>query len=211
MGRGIYKTIILLKDSLLEIVYPKEQKCICCDREAEVICEECLKKIIRCNDNEISFAFYNSTMKKLILDFKFKKNFAAGELLAKLISEKVKKYDDDYILTFVPITKKKLKLRGFNQCEYICNELSKISNLKVEKTLKQIKEVKEQKTLGKDGRYKNVLGAFEIIDKKQVEGKKIILIDDVITTGATINECKKILMKNGIKKIKLLTIAKSDI
>ena len=70
---------------------------------------------------------------------------------------------------------------------------------------------KEQKTLSKDERRINVEGAFKIKDNRDIFNKVVILIDDVMTTGSTINECKKILKNNGAKRIIVLTIAKSDI
>ena len=74
-----------------------------------------------------------------------------------------------------------------------------------------IKETKEQKLLGKEERMKNILDAFEIKNKEKLFKKNILLIDDVYTTGATINECKKNIDKCNINKIYLLTIAKSNI
>ena len=75
----------------------------------------------------------------------------------------------------------------------------------------KIKHTKEQKTLSKDERRINVEGAFKIKDNRDIFNKVVILIDDVMTTGSTINECKKILKNNGAKRIIVLTIAKSDI
>ena len=75
----------------------------------------------------------------------------------------------------------------------------------------KIKHTKEKKTLSKDERRINVEGAFKIKDNRDIFNKVVILIDDVMTTGSTINECKKILKNNGAKRIIVLTIAKSDI
>ena len=75
----------------------------------------------------------------------------------------------------------------------------------------KVKETKEQKLLGKEERMKNILDAFEIKNKEKLFKKNILLIDDVYTTGATINECKKNIEKCNINKIYLLTIAKSNI
>ncbi len=212
MGGTLFKFIEGIKDGIFEVIYPKKYLCLVCEEEEiEGICEKCIKDIKKCNENEISYAYYNSTLKKLILDFKFRKNFNSGELLSDFIVEKLKNEEKDYILTYVPISKNKLKVRGFNQCEYLCKEASKKLNVDVLETLKQVKEIRAQKTLNKEQREKNILNAFEAINIEKIKGRNIVLVDDVITTGATIRECERILKKYGVNKIKLLTIGKSDI
>lgn len=208
MGREVFNVLI---DGFLEIIFPKSNKCLLCDEEAEGLCIECSKKIIRCEKDDISFAYYNETLKKLILLFKFKKNFNAGEIIADFLIEKLKNEEEEYVLTYVPISKKKLKNRGFNQCEYICKKAGKALNKEVLETLVQIKEVKEQKTLTKQERANNVKGIFKAKNIHKIQKRRIILVDDVITTGTTLIECKKILKNSGIDSIKLLTIGKSDI
>ena len=102
-----------------------------------------------------------------------------------------------------------MRKRGFNQCEYIAKELSKVHGLKCINTLKKTKETKPQKQLTKKERLENIKNSFEVIDKEIIKNKRFILIDDVLTTGATIEEGIRVLKENGAKEIKLLTIAKS--
>lgn len=212
MGRTLFKLIEVIKDGLFEVIYPKKTLCIVCgEEEAEGLCIKCNRDIKKCDINDRSYAYYNSTMKKLILDFKFKRDFNAGEILSGFLVQKLKYEKKDYILTYVPISKNKLKSRGFNQSEYLCNQAAKKLNVRVLETLEQVKETKEQKTLSKDERQKNILNAFKAINIEKIKGKNIVLIDDVITTGATLKECEKILKNSGVKRIKLLTIGKSDI
>ena len=155
--------------------------------------------------------YYKGALKELILLLKYKKDFQAGEILVNFLQEKTKKYKDEYYLTYIPIDKKRLKERGFNQCEYIAKELSIITGIKTINTLKKIKETKIQKTLKREERMENLKDAFEIINEKDVKGKKFILLDDVITTGTTLNEGVKVLKKYGAVEIKILTLAKSYI
>ncbi|WP_291648871.1 phosphoribosyltransferase family protein [Clostridium sp.] len=75
----------------------------------------------------------------------------------------------------------------------------------------KVKNIKEQKTLSKEDRFKNIEGAFGIKNNKNIKNKNIILIDDVITTGATLFECENLLKKSGVNSIKMLTVAKSYI
>ena len=105
--------------------------------------------------------------------------------------------------------KTKQSVRGYNQCELIAKELSKELNVNFEKNnLIKIKDTKTQSTLSKSQRKENIKGAFQINNEARIKNKKIILIDDIYTTGSTVNECSRILKKSGAKEIIVVTIAK---
>ncbi|MCR4945202.1 MAG: ComF family protein [Clostridium sp.] len=206
--KTIFKVII---KGVLELLYPKDNKCLICGSPAEGICVKCRNSIVRCEENEESIGYYKGVLKQLILKFKFEKDFNAGDILVELLEEKIKAFDNEYILTFIPVSSKTMKKRGFNQCEYLAREIAFRNNYKVINTLKKVRETKDQKTLSKKERKENLIGAFEIINKEDILGKKIILIDDVITTGATLREAKKMLKLSGVLQINTLTIAKTYI
>ena len=211
MGREILKVLDYLKDCFFEIIFPAPCKCIVCDEnEEEGLCFTCRKTIKECTEEDC-YGYYKGALKELIFLFKFNKDFLAGEILIDLIKDKLKGTESDYILTYIPIGKASLKKRGFNQCEYIAKGLSKIHGLKCIPTLKKVKETKVQKELSKKERKVNIKNSFGPIDKNLIKNNKFILIDDVVTTGATIEEGVKILKENGAKEIKLLTIARSRI
>ena len=198
MGEQLFRVIKILWKSILTVLYPPKSKCLVCGYEnTENLCYKCLKSITFCGEDELCVGY--------------KKDFQAGEILASFLEEKIKKYKDEYYLTYIPIDKKRLKERGFNQCEYIAKELSINIGIKTINTLKKIRETKVQKTLKREERIENLKDAFEIIDEKKVKGKKFILLDDVITTGATLKEGVKVLKKHGAIEIKILTLAKSYI
>ncbi len=204
----------------LEVIYPREEKCYVCNKEGrKIICDKCNRKIDRANDilevegcNLYICSYYSFIIKDLILRLKYKGDFHAGEILVLLLEEKIKKenLNIDYI-TYVPIAKDAMKKKEFNQCEYLAKELGKRLDKKVAQVLKKKNKVKEQKTLTKEERDKNVSEAFEIIDLKLLEGKNILLLDDVITTGSTLKYCTLELKKIKDIEIFLLTIAKSNI
>lgn len=212
MGEQLFRIIKVIEKSILTVLYPYKNKCIVCGCEdVEGLCTKCLKSITFCNKNELCVGYYKGALKELILSLKYKKDFQAGEILAGFLEEKVTKYKEEYYLTYIPIDSKRLKDRGFNQCEYIAKELSITTGIKVLNTLKKIKETKIQKSLKREDRIENLKGAFEIINKNNIKGKKFILLDDVITTGATLKEGAKVLKKYGADEIKILTVAKSYI
>lgn len=215
MGKEFIKIINIVIEALLDIIYPYDNKCIICGIEGfRGICSRCKSDIKRVQEQEeiIAYGYYGGVLKKLILNLKYHKSFIAGEVLADFLCQIIreKHLSIDYIC-YVPISKKSLKKRGFNQCRVIAKNMSIALDIPIIDCLVKVKETKEQKLLGKEERAKNILNAFTIKNKEKLFRKNILLIDDVYTTGATINECKKNIEKCNINKIYLLTIAKSNI
>lgn len=228
MGKIIFKNIdkilhlnlfnkIMLKiyNEILDIVYPMEDKCIICKTDGFMgLCPYCKSRINRATieNGSLSYGFYGGIVKSLILKFKYESDFTAGYLLSRLLVEMIEEkeiYAD--VICYVPMTKKSEKKRGFNQCEVIARHIGYHMNIPVSNCIKKIKNTKEQKTLTKEERVKNLMGAFKVSRIEDIKNKNVILIDDVMTTGATINECKDVLKKSGANKITVLTIAKSNI
>ena len=215
MGKEIIKIIKIALEALLDIIYPYDNKCIICGVEGFLgICSKCKSEIKRVHQQEeiMAYGYYGGVLKKLILNLKYHKSFIAGKVLADLLCQIIieKKLSIDCIC-YVPISKDSLKKRGFNQCSVLAKNISSILDIPVIDCLVKVKKTKEQKLKGKEERMKNILDAFEIKNKEKLFKKNILLIDDVYTTGATINECKKNIEKCNINKIYLLTIAKSNI
>ena len=122
--------------------------------------------------------------------------------------EKLKKYD---IMIIVPLSSKRKRLRGYNQSQLIAEIISNILQIKIQnKILFKTKNILPQSTLNKEQRKNNIKGAFKAKNIEKIKNKKILLIDDIYTTGSTLNECSRTLVKNGIKKenIGVLTLAK---
>ncbi len=224
MGKVINKNINLkyfnkialnIYNAILDIIYPPEEKCIVCGIDGFIgLCPQCKNSIKRATkkENSLSYGFYGGVIKNLILKFKYENNFTAGNLLSNFLIEMVKEQDINAdIICYVPMTKASEKKRGYNQCRLMARNLSNDINVPISNCLKKIKDTREQKTLTKEERMINVKGAFKVINSKDIKNKNIILIDDVMTTGATTEECRNILKKSGAKKIIVLTIAKSNI
>ena len=108
----------------------------------------------------------------------------------------------DFILIPVPLGRKRLKWRGFNQAEEIGKELSKSLEIPlINDVLIKTKENSPQMELTGKEREENILGVFSCQNKEEIQGKKILLVDDVYTTGATMEECAKVLKSAGAKEI----------
>ncbi len=169
-------------------------------------CEE--KKLLF--DKVLVLFEYTSPVKNWILEFKFKENFVLaftfGKLLGKIFKSEVE--TSDYIIP-VPVYSEKQKQRGYNQTYLIALGIDKRKLLP--DFLIKTKETLPQSSLSFKERWKNLKGVFKLLSEEKVKGKKILLVDDVITTGATLNECAGVLKKAGVEKVKTLAIAKTTI
>ncbi len=155
---------------------------------------------------------YDDIIRSIIIDYKFNEKAYIYRSIAEFINKNKKVYSKLYfydIIMPVPISKKRKKVRGYNQSLLIAKEMAKIYDLKLKKNIIiKTKNNMAQSNLNKKDREANVVNAYKIIETKEITNKKILLIDDIFTTGATVNECSKTLKNAGAKKIDILTIAK---
>lgn len=112
------------------------------------------------------------------------------------------------IISAVPIHKKRKHDRGYNQSELIAKELAKnIPNIIYKNILKKTINNQRQSELKKEERLENVKNVYQIQNRQIIENKRIVLFDDIYTTGSTVNECSRVLKENGAKEILVLTLA----
>ena len=157
-----------------------------------------------------SLGTFDDFYQKLIHGFKYQQKISLGQRLGRRLGEMLIK--DKTVSRFdclipVPLHSARKRERGFNQSEILAEELSKFTELPLLKTLKRIRNTKDQTKLTPEQRIENVTGAFALIDPEKIKGKRVILVDDVITTGATLRECASVLKKAGAKEIIGTTIA----
>lgn len=175
------------------------------------LCGDCLE-----NKKYFSYAravfCYETFILNAIHQFKYKRNISIGETLASFMADFSFPDIDfaDYSLIIpVPLHIKRLRERGFNQSLILANALEKKRRIPVNfSLLKRRQFTLTQAGSNRKERQQNIRGAFEVRDEKMAAGKNIILIDDVYTTGATINECAKTLVKAGAGKVAVLTLAR---
>lgn len=155
---------------------------------------------------------YEGKIRKIIIDYKFNEKsyiyvtFVNFLLKNKKIFENIKKYDT---IVPVPISHKRQKERGYNQSLLIAREIAQKTNLELmNNCLIKTKNIIEQSKLNKEDRAQNIYGVYELKNKQLIENKKILLIDDIYTTGSTVNECSRILRKANPEKIGVLVLAK---
>ena len=163
-------------------------------------------------DEHIYMFKYEDYIREKIINYKFNdkpyyyKTFAIIFITNKKMCDILKSYD---IIIPVPIHNKRRKQRGYNQTELISKELArKFANLEYMDILTKSKNTKPQSILNKEQRVENAKNLYVIKEKIDLEHKKILIFDDIYTTGSTANECAKILKELRPKKIGILTIAK---
>lgn len=218
----------ICKKCLTRLEHQLSQKCIFCDKINVFgeICQYCKRKNNFYLDGIlIANSYDNKCIKKLIKLYKynfiqdiktilqnhicaFMKNIIMLSHINKQTPKLIKKFDENLIIP-VPLQTKRLKWRGFNQSEQIAEKVANTFVIKFDKkNLVRIKNTKPQSKLNKKQRLENIINCFEW-QGKSLKKQNIILIDDVVTTGATLNECAKILKKNGAGQIWAIVLAKN--
>ena len=215
-----------IKEFILDLVFPKF--CLGCKKEGVFLCQDCFsilevltthQKFKGKNLNDLYFPvnYENFLVKKLIQNFKYpplikelKKDLALLIISHFLLLDKKPNFFD-FVLVPIPLSKRKLKWRGFNQAEEITKELSKFLKIPlISDCLIKIKETKDQVELSEEERKENVKNAFLVKNKEKISGKNILLVDDVFTTGATMEEAARVLKESGAKKIIGVVVAKAS-
>ena len=197
---------------------------MCGEINENYICNNCyenIKKIKKCVINEYNnrnfskhlYIFrYEGIIRNKIIEYKFEDKGYLYKMFAKIIlSDKktcnfIKKYD---VIIPVPISKKRKKKRGYNQSELVANELAQKLNQDIwTDIIIKKKDNKPQSELNKLERIKNVEDIYEINKPIEVKNKKVLLLDDINTTGSTVNEIARKLKQNQTQEIGVITLAK---
>ncbi len=223
-----------MKISPVKLLYP--QRCRYCNNVIDIrrelchtcentlqriegeICKLCGKSIEDCDCGHKKHFYkyicapfyYEGAASRAIWNFKFRNmtkiSKPLAEELVQCFETHYKGYDFD-LCTFVPSAKEDLKKRGYNQAELLARDFCEISGLKCEEILVKNFSTEAQHNLSSAERSGNLLGAIDLKDGVNVENMRILLIDDIKTTGSTLNECAKILLIGGAAEVFCLTVA----
>lgn len=203
----------MLLNSLVNIILP--QYCFSCRKIGNPVCRSCAKKLSYRKSifsrkqglhSLISFYKYSGVFKKTLRGAKYFSVRSALDILCQDIPfEKHVLYEKDWSIIPVPLHKKRLNERGFNQAEVIAEYVSRKTGLKIRPCVKRIRYTEKQARLAKYERQHNLKGAFMIEDSVP---DKVLIVDDVWTTGSTIYEIAYVLKKHGASRISALTLAR---
>lgn len=215
-------------EKALNFIFPPV--CGICGKIGEkYLCEKCKKELITSNMflnqldiyskenlnyiNEHFYLFsYEGTIREIILKYKFEDQAYLSNTISEFFinNEKLygffKKYD---IIGAVPISKARKRERGYNQSELVVRKISELGLIHFEPhILEKVKNNKPQSSLNKKQRVENVKNVYKIQNRQRINEKKVLLFDDIYTTGATANECAKVLKQAGSKNVGIITIAR---
>ena len=206
---------------LMELLFPP--KCVLCRKllkSGEIdLCRECRadapeyagKKInIRFLDSFAAVWYYEGNVRRSLLRFKFYNARSYGVSYGRILAMRLQReYPDGFdMLTWVPVSRLRKLRRGYDQVELLAKAVGKELGLAPVPTLKKIRNNRPQSRL-KDpaARRANVLGAYRILENADVKGKCVLLLDDILTTGATAGECARMLRMAGAKEVHCAAVA----
>lgn len=192
--------------SFIDLIFPP--RCMLCRRiSAEAACQACLGDI-HYLEKSGAICEYSGAIKKAMHLIKFKGKEYLAKPLARIACQKANLPSDWYSCSVisVPLSKNKLAKRGFNQVDLLFNDFIRQKGLhKIDSALTRIRDTRPQFSLHRADRRRNLRNAFAVADKSAIIGKNILLLDDIRTSGATLDECRKILYEGGANKVLTLT------
>ena len=212
------KSLPLCGSCFDQIKFIRSPLCPCCGhpfterKEKDHLCGDCLLSAPAFSTAR-ALGQYDTVLMDVIHRFKYGGKVSLGERLGELMAHFT--YPSfhlrDYSLVIpVPLHPRRLRQRGFNQALILAREIARCASLRLDiSSLRRIVCTEPQVGLGRDKRSLNIKGAFSVTDPGRIKGEKIVLVDDVYTTGSTARECALTLMKNKAEKVAVLTLARA--
>jgi ComF family protein len=223
-----------LKKDILDTIFPP--RCLNCGLLGRFICSDCRAKIIKIKKSNCPFCrkesfggevcvtckrkyhlsgvvayghFRDPIWKEIIHRYKYSGISAAGTELAELLAVTVMDNGPSFdVIVSVPVSRKRLNERGYNQAEVLAVELGHLVQKPTLGVLKKKIHTASQVGLKRKDRLDNLKGAFETNNGVVIKGQRVLLIDDVFTTGATMDECARVLRKSGAQQVWGAVLAK---
>lgn len=206
---------------LLDLFFPP--RCILCheflSKEETDLCHRCRKTIpvLKKSKNRLSFVagwtavwYYRDIVRDSLIRYKFVRHScyapAYGRNLALQLTQQG--FDDFDILTYVPTGTLRKAVRGYDHTALLAKATGSELGVPALRTMKKIRHTPSQSGIeGTAHRRANVLGAYKVLDPALVRGKRILLLDDIITSGATVSECSRVLLTAGAKEVYCAAVA----
>ncbi len=208
---------------LLDLIYPP--KCPFCGRMLEryedgmcLTCQPVLPWTEGQNDPvefcavSLSPLWYRDSVREAVHRYKFLRGRTHGNLFGTLMAQCLHDRWSEPVdmVVWVPLSPKKRRKRGYDQVELLARQVGAELGIPVVNALEKIRETATQSSVGKDAaRRANVLGAYGVKSGMELSGKRIVLVDDVVTSGATLSECAACLLMAGAESVTALTFARA--
>jgi ComF family protein len=161
-------------------------------------------------DAAYSFGFYEGELRELIHLFKYERVETLAKPLGRLLSIALPRQQSFDAIVPMPLHWRKRWQRGFNQSALLAREVSRRTHVPVNHALRRVRNTAAQAGLTNTKRRLNVSGAFRAKNRADLRGRQVLLVDDVMTTGATASSCARVLKRAGASQVTLLTLARAD-
>lgn len=193
-------------DFILDLIFPK--MCVVCESVGRFVCGNCVEKLqlaekrrsVVVDELYSLFDYRQPEMKKIVRAIKYR--FYTGLVKDLMELVEIPELGDVDLIVPVPLHRARENLRGFNQAELIAKFLSKKLKIDCKRVLVRVRHNKPLAELGgREEREKEIKGVFEVVKNIDLQGKTILLVDDVYTTGATMGEATSELKKKGVKRV----------
>ncbi len=215
-GEGLQAQTGLCAACWSELAMPGEPSCALCQRPfsggiAEgSICAPCLAQPPR-HDGVAAGTLYNDTSRRLVLAFKHGRRIALAPMMARLIAARMAAVDENWLLVPVPLHRWRLWRRGFNQAALLAREIGKLKGARLEvDALLRRKQTPILGGLTRTARARALSGAIAVNPRRaaSLKGARVVLVDDVLTSGATSGACVRVLKRAGAEKVVVACFAR---
>ena len=230
MKQALQSLLRRVADALLDLLYPDRVRCLCCDRalgedEQDGLCPDCVRALekleLRQHQREqqgehellppgVSYVHaaypYTGQARSLILKLKFERLRDAAVPLARAMT--TLPAGEEELLVPVPTTKRRLRERGFNQAQVLCALVAEVWGMPMEEALVREDDRAAQSSLGGQSRRDNLNGCMRALPA--VAGRRVLLVDDVYTTGATAGEAARALLAAGARSVGVIAAARTE-
>lgn len=211
----------MIQDALLNLLFPP--KCTLCakvlEKQETDLCRACRVDSPECAGIHKNFSFldswaavwyYEGNIRESLLRYKFRRARHYAPVYGRMLAMRLQQeYPEGFdILTWVPISRLRRFTRGYDQVELLAEAVGQELGMQPMSTLKKIRHNRPQSGIaGQAKRRANVLGVYRAVCPQEVQGKRVLLLDDIITTGATAGECARVLLTAGAKEVHCGVIA----
>ena len=223
-------TVMKVISTVLDLLFPP--KCVFCakvlNKADDGWCDRCTESLPYTDNHGkqggdvfdfcVSPLYYTGTVRRSLLRYKFKNASYYSDTYGKVLAECIREFKDSNgfdagydIISWVPLSKKRQRKRGYDQAMLLAKATASELDGAVAETLRKTIDVQPQSELGdKAERSANIKGAYTVSDSDIIAGKRVLLIDDIVTTGSTFDECARVLLSAGAAGVICAALARGE-